>query len=207
MRLYKLANHWDFQFPNQISHKNKGVFQHTYHVKLLSTEISRDLPSHFLNTLVDLVGRQQHSRIFLGNASIAHSAAPHSEKLISSIKTASPDLAAKASGTGNPRIQTIAPALSITGHNLRSAGRSSWLSRPGCNSSFTFFGDRVCAGKNLSPARQFLIVNSGANKAWFNKPELYRENSCSPAKVKIRARMVVPNSATATWPGIVRRYL
>src|SRR5437016_10650164 len=86
-----------------------------------------------------------------------------------------PAVVAYASGTEKPRIQTISPALSITGHALRSAAEISWPNRADCKSSLTFLGDRACAGKNLSPGRQFLTVTSGASKARFNSAELYPE--------------------------------
>src|SRR5579864_3336423 len=80
---------------------------------------------------------------------------------ISSINRASAEVAANRSGTARLRTQTICPALSATGQALRWLGEISWASRPDCSSSFSFFGARVLAGKNRSPARQFRMVSSG----------------------------------------------
>src|SRR6476661_428412 len=123
--------------------------------------ISGDPAGHLLYAFPDLVSGQQNSGLFRLNA--GHSPASVF-MVISSIKTASPELQAKSLEAGKDRIQTIFPALSITGQALRWSGEISCPNRADCNNSFTFLGDWVWTGKNLSPARQFLTFSSGPSR-------------------------------------------
>src|ERR1700739_4463691 len=119
---YKLAHHVQLQLPNQVSHKDEAVFHHADNVKVLALKISGNLAGHLQDAFLDLLSSQENPGIFRPNA--AHSPASV-VMIVSSIKTASPELPTKSCEGGKDRIQTICPALSITGQALRSAGESS----------------------------------------------------------------------------------
>src|SRR5215813_3410012 len=141
LRLYELAYNRACKFADQISHENKAIFHDSDHMNGPALEILRDLPGHLLHTLPDLLSGEKHSRIFSLDAAHIRPRSHSFISSISSIRTASPDWTANAWATGNPLIQTISPALSITGHSFRSVEENLAPKRLGCSSSFTFFGD------------------------------------------------------------------
>ena len=83
----------------------------------------------------------------------------------------------------------MVPPLSTTGHKRRSAG-AMWRC---CNSTLTFFGDRVCAGWKRSPARQLRTTSSFAGKL-ASGCELY--SAAADGAGNRVARITLPISAT-----------
>jgi hypothetical protein len=118
MREYAFsAAAWE-KLTDQIGHEYKAVFHHSNHMKRFTPEITGDLPRHLLYAFPDLVRGEKNPGVFGLNKfgfGAAHSSLS-AGIFISSISTASPELLAKSRETGNPRIHTIWPALSITGH-------------------------------------------------------------------------------------------
>src|SRR6185369_101035 len=174
LRLYELADDRQIQLADQICHKYKAIFHYPVYMQGFAPEITGDLPRHLLHALFDLIRGQEDPGVFslkVDGLMIVRFGAVHSSPsagiLVSSISTASPELQAKSRETGNPRIHTIWPALSITGHIFLWPRENCSPSRPGCNNSFTFFGDWLCTGRNLSPARQFLTLSSGPSRVGF----------------------------------------
>src|SRR4051812_15146597 len=95
--LHKLADHVQIQLSNQVSHEHKAVFHHADNMQRFTVKISGDLAGHLLYALLDLLSCQKNSWIFGLNA--GHW--PASVVIvISSIKTASPELLAKSLETG-----------------------------------------------------------------------------------------------------------
>jgi hypothetical protein len=56
LRLYEGADHRNFQGTNQISHKDKAVFQDTENVNRVAPIIVGDLAANFLHSFLDLFG-------------------------------------------------------------------------------------------------------------------------------------------------------
>src|SRR5262249_14536544 len=97
LSLHKLANHVQLQFTNQVSHEHKTVLHHADHMNGFTPEITGDLARHLLYALFYLLRGEEHSRVF--RSKIFRPVETHSSAsaliIISSIRTASPELLAK----------------------------------------------------------------------------------------------------------------
>ena len=71
LRLYEGADHRNFQGTNQISHKDKAVFQDTEKVNRVAAIIVRDLAANFLHSFLNLFGGDNLPSL-LWQASVGH---------------------------------------------------------------------------------------------------------------------------------------